>query len=386
MARSRTAGLRTASAAPAAAGKRKKGRSIAGVIMLFVNTLSICALALTGYAGYVSPLSHSGLWGVLPLAFTPLLLWCVFILCIDLFWFRRCAAVMVLGMAACYNPIRANCPLHLFSPSVPAGTETFTLMSYNVHGWGMVDGLPYTQNPMLDYILAKDADVVCLQEAYGLRQYRWSRITAAQIDSINARYPYIFVGGKGMQSIYSKYPLTPIHLDATKKNFAAGVLAAYRMTLPSGRLVSIFNVHLASIGLKDEDKEMYERLTELKTEPLHDVRVQLIDKLSAASRRRARQVQQLMRWIRLYGGPDCIVAGDFNDVPDCYSITSLADCGFADVYGRVGFGPMITYNSNRFYFCIDHILSRGDLKPLWLKKGRLRGSDHYPIMTEFAVE
>lgn len=361
-------------------------RGIGGKIVLAVNILSIGALALTGYAGYVSPIAHSALWGVLPLGFPLALLWCVLLLCIDLFWFRRSAVVMAIGMAACYGPILATCPVHFFAPKAPAGAETFTLLSYNVRNWSPADNSEHTRCPLVDYILAQDADIVCLQEAYNLGKYAWNYVTPEQIDSVHARYPYMFVGGfDGNQSIYSKYPVEPIHLDATLENFPGGNVAAYRLTMPTGRLITIFNVHLASIGLEAHDKEMYERLTRLKHEPLEDVRTQLVDKLEVAARRRARQVQQLLRWIRLYGGPDCMVVGDFNDVPDCYAITALADCGFRDVYGRVGLGPMITYNSNRFYFCIDHVLTRGDLLPLSLRKGTIRYSDHYPLFIDFAL-
>ena len=86
-----------------------------------------------------------------------------------------------------------------------------------------------------------------------------------------------------------------------------------------------------------------------------------------------------MQWLRLYGGPDVIICGDFNDVPGCHAIRTFADAGFHSVYPSIGFGPMITYNARHLYFCIDHVLYRGALTPLYISKGTLKTSDHYPL-------
>ena len=50
-----------------------------------------------------------------------------------------------------------------------------------------------------------------------------------------------------------------------------------------------------------------------------------------------------------------------------------------------GFGPMITYNARHLYFCIDHVLYRGALTPLYISKGTIKTSDHYPLTVDFAV-
>ena len=79
------------------------------------------------------------------------------------------------------------------------------------------------------------------------------------------------------------------------------------------------------------------------------------------------------------------MAGDFNDVPGCYTLEYLADLGFHNVYSEIGCGPDITYNSDRFYFRIDHVLYRGALQPLSIRRGRIRSSDHYPLIVDFAI-
>lgn len=371
--------------AKAKAARRNPWLRAAGIVLTVASVLVVMALAVTGYAGCVSPLKHGGVWGILPLCFPAVLLAAVVLLVVQCFFNRKGAVVVLAGMVCCAGPILSYSPLHLTRGKAQAGEDTFTLLTYNVFKFSPRDTAGISRNPALDYILEQDADIVCLQEAWTFTVSESKLFTREQLDTLHARYPHVMISGD-TQGVLSRFPLEAIHLDANNANFRGGDIGAYRITLPSGRLVSVFNVHLNSIGLDASDKQLYKNITDLHREPLGEVRSQLLAKLGAAAEGRARQAQQLLRWIRLYGGPDAIVCGDFNDVPGCYTIRALEDAGFRDVYPRVGLGPLITYNDDRFYFCIDHVLSRGDLRPLSLTKGRLKTSDHYPLTVTFAVE
>ncbi len=360
-------------------------RRIAGVVLALLDLAAVGALLLTGYAGMVSPLTHSDLWGVLPLGFPIALLAVTLLAVLQLFFFRKGLIILAIGFVACLGPFLSYCPLHLFPAKATEGAETFTLLTYNVGNFGTAgsasgDG---SGNAALAYILQQDADVVCLQEVE-FTPGEQTHITPAQLDSMHARYPYVYVSGI-RQAILSKFPVQPIHVDSSREVFGNGDIGIYRITLPSGRLVSIFNVHLFSYSLEPDDKELYESVTRLQKESISDLRTQLLAKLRIAARGRASEVVQLLRWIRLYGGPEAIVVGDFNDVQGCYAIRELAESGFRDAYPEVGFGTMVTFHENRFYFCIDHVLCRGDLRPLWLRKGRTKASDHYPLTVEIEV-
>lgn len=361
-------------------------KRIVGFTLTTLSVLIAAALVVTGYAGNISPLQHGGLWGVIALGFPLVLLSATVMLVVDILFYWRSAIVLVLGMIAAAGPILTYFPVNIGTPSMPAGAEKLSVLTYNVLNLEPQNGDTISPNPMLQYILVQNADVVCLQEAEPLTPNERLGITRAQVDSLHARYPYIIFGGKGTQAVLSKYPTKVIHLDVNENTMASGDLQAVRITMPSGQLVSVFNVHLFSFALTTTDRELYRNLTDLKKENIREVKDQLWDKLTAASVGRAREVQQIMRWLRQYGGPDVVLCGDFNDVQGCYAIRTLADAGFRDTYPEVGFGPMITYNANRFWFCIDHVLYRGHLKPLSLEKGGLKASDHYPLVAEFAVE
>jgi endonuclease/exonuclease/phosphatase (EEP) superfamily protein YafD len=110
-------------------------------------------------------------------------------------------------------------------------------------------------------------------------------------------------------------------------------------------------------------------------------------KLAAANLVRTEQVDTLIAGIHSIGGPNVIVCGDFNDVPGCTSLRNLTSIsGLKQVYPEVCCGPTYTFNTNRFYFRIDHVLYRGDLKPVEMVRGDIRCSDHYPLLTTFLLE
>ncbi len=364
--------------------ERPAWRRCLDIFLICLSVLSVVALLATAYGGYLSPLKYGGKVGVLPLCFPFAAIAAIAVLLVDVFFSRTGVFITGIGILFSAGPLLDFFPLHPTKANAPEGVETFTLLTYNAYQFMPRESADGAGNPTLAYILECNADIVCLQEALLIAPSEKTGITTAQIDSLHTLYPNIIHSNEG-QCLLSKFEVNPIHLNANDDSFAGGDIGAYRVTLPSGRLVGIFNVHLNSYYLTDDDKELYHGLTRLHREPIGDIRHRLIDKLATAAVGRARQTQQLMRWLRLYGGPDAIVCGDFNDVTNCYAVHTLADAGFRDVYTRVGFGPMHTYNANRFYFCIDHILSRGALKPMWLKKGRLRSSDHYPLEVEFAL-
>lgn len=374
-----------------ATGKKKKRKRrspfmrLMRALMLILSIIAAIALFTTAYAGNISPLRHGGLWGILSLTFPIVMLCAAVLLLLQIWWHTRGVVIVALGFLSCAGPAWQVCPLNVFSPAAPEGSQKFTLLTYNVCNLNELreptDTVP---NRIIDYIIESDADIVCLQELNILRVSKNFFVTAEQIQKIHDRYPYI-IHSQGYQTLLSKFPVQPIHLSLTKEEFDDGELAAYRVTFPDGKLATLFNVHLQSLQLTSDDRELYRNLTRMQRENLGDVKSQLISKLAFANVERARQTQALMRLLRHYGGPDVIICGDFNDVATCYSLRTLEEAGFSSVYSRLGFGPMITYNAGRFYFCIDHVLYRGDFTPLTISKGTLRASDHYPLTVTFAL-
>lgn len=375
--------------APDAPRKRSVGARIGRAAMNVLNVVAVAALIVSGYAGVVSPLKYGGLFGIIGLTFPIVLALVLALAVLQIFWHRRGLIIIGVGLLLCAGPILTFSPLniHFGQRKAAPGDSTFTVLSYNVAN--LIDQRPdgsydSTYNAMVSYILERDADIVCLSESKNLGVSRALHISPAQYDSLQRRYPYIIISGTA-QATLSKFPIEPIHTSIDRSAFGAGEVGMYHVTLPGGKLMALFNVHLQSLGLNPADKELYMDLTELRTEDMNEVRSQLLSKIAAANVMRARQTQLLLGLIRHYGGSNVIVCGDFNDIPDCYAIRTFESAGFHSVYPQLGFGPIITFNANRFYFCIDHVLYRGDLRPLNFHKGSTKASDHYPIEVEFEV-
>ena len=360
-------------------------RRIANAFWLLLNTLLAAALIVTAYAGCVSPVERP-VFGVVVLSFPIWLAALAVVLVLDLIWWRRTALVAVAAIAAAWPMVRDTCPLNI-GGGIPNGTpaeRVFTLLTYNAYNFtDRTCSYPDDTNPGLSFILRTDADIVCIQEMQLFEQQPARHIWQAQLDSLHARYPYIVLSGYAV-AIMSKFPVTPIHLDVKSRERGNYCDVGAYVVEVEGRRLALFNVHLQSYSLTEDDKATYRGLTRLRPdEDIHELRNTLLYKLELAAMRRARQAQMLARYVEYYGGENVVVCGDFNDVPGCYTLRTLADAGLREVWPEVGFGPTWTYNDNRFYFRIDHVLWRGALRPVDIERIRVPYSDHYPLLTTF---
>lgn len=346
-----------------------------------INVLAAMATIFTGYSGYISPetMPFAGLAGM---TFPLWLIADAVIIILDIIFARKLATVPCTALLASLSPILTFAPVNL-----PEGAMTddeknrsFTVLNYNVLNFTDNEAhYPDSINRTLQYILSTDADIVCLQECEYLAPFAKYCVTREQVDSVKERYPYYLIG-RGGQSVFSKYPIMPIPLPITSAD--EGDMAAYRTNV-KGHVLTIFNVHLQSIGLTVSDKELFLELTSISVDKsLSRIRSQLVSKLYDAYLQRARQARQLRSYIDMLGG-NIILCGDFNDIPGCYALRTIADGTMKDAYLRTASGPKITYNANRFYFRIDHVLYQGDLDAVSVVRGNIPSSDHYPLLTTY---
>ncbi len=182
----------------------------------------------------------------------------------------------------------------------------------------------------------------------------------------------------------SKYHATEI--DTPQPDWGSGSFCAYDVEV-EGHEVTVVNCHLQSIGLTDDDKELYRELTDKELRnpsrsELSKVKNGIVTKLLAAFRIRAQQARYIKEFLATRKG-NVILVGDFNDVPGSYAYRTIKSDGLKDAYSECAFGPTVTYNDNRFYFRIDQMLYRGDLEAVRIKRGDLRSSDHYPLLATF---
>lgn len=341
----------------------------------------LCTL-LAGYGGYINP-DKFALAQLANMTFPGWIVLTLILLAVNLFIRKKLAWLSVAVLVACIGPILTISPLNFTSRSLSPDDEsrTFTLLTYNVYNFRDNQGVnPEWGNRTLSYILSTEADIVCLQESSNLNGVG----KKAQRDSINSRYPYRLYSNRSGEVLLSKYHATEI--DTPQPDWGSGSFCAYNVEV-EGHEVTVVNCHLQSIGLTDDDKELYRELTDKELRnpsrsELSKVKNGIVTKLLAAFRIRAQQTRYIKEFLATRKG-NVILVGDFNDVPGSYAYRTIKSDGLKDAYSECAFGPTVTYNDNRFYFRIDQMLYRGDLEAVRIKRGDLRSSDHYPLLATF---
>jgi len=375
--------------------------TVSAIVGITTTILSLGMVA-AAYAGYIDP-ELIPLAGVAVMTFPFWVPVMVVVFVADALWWHRSAVIASMALAVCLPQIVDVFPA---GTSVPArdlignrSLRSFSLMSYNCSGWFDLTKKYTHDNPTANLILRTDADIVCLQESDNLKPRTLVHLTQAQVDSLHARYPYIIETDWHLM-LMSKFPACEVDLGLAGGDLNADETTAYKVDLgPGSPPLMIFSVHLQSFGFTPEDKALYGDITSLDADnPVKDnalardsdlsrrIRSALIGKLSAANMRRAEQVKRLLAHIRrVSAGYNVVVCGDFNDVPCCYALHQLESEGFRQVFPNTCRGYMATFNREKMWFRIDHVLWRGSLTPLRMHRISTLTSDHYPLVTSFGI-
>lgn len=364
-------------------------RRILNVGAVVISSLVALALIISTYSAHINPASHP-IAAVLSMVFAGCLWVALFVFGLDLWLFRKAAWIPGLAMLACSGAIASYMPLHIPNWGLNADERerSFTLMTYNVFMFieNELGDVPF--NRQLAYILERQPDVACIQEAVYLSPESGNHIRQYQIDSLRLVYPYVMTQGHDF-AILSKFPVEPINLDFPSSKFQSGGMAAWRLNI-HGRVVNIFSVHLRSFSLTPTDKGAYRDLVKLDSpsrSDLQDAKSSILPKIMQAGVERSHQIEYLNKYLKRYGGNNAIVVGDFNDPDNSYAVNSVcSQSRMRQAYADAGFWPLPTYNSNSLYFRIDHVLYRGDMRAYAIKRGSLRASDHYPLTTTFLFD
>lgn len=305
---------------------------------------------------------------------------------VNLFVSRKGAIAQLAALLFSVNGLASFCPINYPKPAVAsvAPGNLLRCMTYNTYGFHDVENVyPDSTNRTLSQIIASDADIITLQESYLINPDKSSCMTEAQIDTINRIYPY---RDNRVESFFilSKHPLRPIDVVLPQSLDNPFEMAE---TEYSGIKLLIVNVHLKSIGLTDSDKQGYLNITTGHDEEnwKSDSKT-LYHKLTDAFRQRALQAEILAAQLDSLAYDNVLLCGDFNDIADCYAMRRICRHRMKSAYTDAGCGPLITYHDNRFYFHIDHILYRGALRPLQIRRGRIPSSDHYPLYCTFLID
>lgn len=345
-------------------------------MVLTANIIVILVMLLSAYSDYIDPREHI-LLSNMGLVFPVLLAVNAAFLVFWLVMFRRYALCTLLGFLLCLGSIRTYMPVNL--PSKPP-KDAIKILSYNVYmfaPWNLAPGEP---NPIVEYILKSDADIICLQEsAYDIPGRE--RIDSA----FSALYQYRDTAMKSastndMLTLYSRFPI--VHRERVNYSSRGNLSEAYVLDI-NGEHVLLINNHFESNALSNDDKDKFKSMVKgtLSRDDSKRESKNLLGKLGAASQRRAPQVDAVAKIVRKYQaqGMSVILCGDFNDNPISYTRRQMANM-LNDCYVATGNGPGWSYHKSGMYVRIDNILCSDDWKPYGAKVDRsVNASDHYPI-------
>lgn len=364
-------------------------KKVFSTIMLVLTIIISAGFVISAYSGMISPMTFR----FAPIAAMTFPIWLIGVLiigAIDAIWWRRSAVIPFLSILICIPHIYKFSPLNIRNGEMTEAqkSRSFTIMTYNVMQLiNQNKNYPFDDNAQIEYIMTVSPDIVVIEEAEYLGSTPANKVTQEQLTELHRMYPYTFVESKEF-AFLSKYPAEPIPVSFPKNDFSSGDIAGWRF-YKDDTPVNVFGVHLASFSLVTSEKERFKEMTtpdKMDKEYIKDVRYDFMPKIIHATKEHTKQVSILGRILKKYGGENTIVCGDFNDPVGSYPLYYLEEnCNLKQVYPEVGFGPMITFNANHFYFRIDHILYRGNLKPWSIKRGNLKASDHYPLTATFLM-
>lgn len=350
-----------------------------------LNTFVAGFTVLSGYGGYIDQ-EYMPFVGIITMTFPIWFAVCAGLLVVDFIVCRPTIIAPLAALIIAIKPFLVFCPLnfgkHKLTPEEQS--QSFKILSYNTLSFVDQENLSTPDfNRTMHEILASDADILVLLEYENQGKLK-KFVPKSQIDSLNRLYPY-FKRGKLGTVMFSKRPI--LHITPPENVHSRGSIEAFRTQVAS-RPITVFGVHLESIGLTDNDKDLYREITsdanviENGRTNYRKVRTQLINKLYNAFKQRAWQAKMLRSYAEQVDG-DVVICGDFNDIPNCRTMYILKQAGMKDAYAETALGPTITFNTSPFYFRIDHVLWRGNLHAVDIKRGDVASSDHYPFITTF---
>ena len=340
---------------------------------LALNLFSAIGLMCCAYSPML-PAEHLPLLSLAGLAFPIALGVNVVFLILWLAIRPRYTMIPLIAGILCLAQIRAYSPINFSRQYRPE--NSLKVMSYNILSYNLTASNANRKNATIQYLEAADADIICLQEFhfFALKKQK----------NLLKKYPYksyLVSNFSEATSSYlgcsSKYPI--LSVEKIKFDASYNGCCKYRILHENDTIV-VYNCHLQSNKLQGEDKNAYEQILSNPKENLRSKETKaLIKKLRDAAAKRACQADIIMADLEKETSPYVIVCGDFNDSPISYACNRLKK-RLDDAYTNSGNGPGISYNSNKLYYRIDHILHSPRFKAYDCTVDRsTKESDHYPI-------
>lgn len=348
------------------------------------NIFAVICLLLSYSAAYINP---QQLWVIafFGLAFFPILLINFGFI---LYWFfrkKRYALLSLIAILGGWNLLSQHINFKNNNDKmVVKADSTMRVMSFNVHLFQKYNNTKNSfRDETVEFINSVNPDVVCFQEFYS--RLRGSKQFTKKLKEEGNFEDYYFepvskndYEGYG-QAIFSKFPI--IDFGTIFKNGYGVNRIIYADIKREADTIRIYNVHLRSFALQDEDKSFIQKSTSEQVKDEESTK-RVGRKLKRAFTNRSEQAQSLRQHM-----DDCpypyVVMGDFNDTPMSYSVNLIAKNNH-NAFQEKGFGWGVTHFGILPIFQIDYIFCDKKIRidNYGIIKERL--SDHYPIWADLS--
>ncbi|WP_140937811.1 endonuclease/exonuclease/phosphatase family protein [Sphingobacterium lumbrici] len=346
------------------------------------NLLAVIALLLSYSAAYIDPQSF---WPIafFGLGYLPILL---INLGFVIYWFVRKQRYMLLSLLPIligWNLMSKHINFKNKNDKIILKADSnLRVMSFNVHLFQTTDNNKETfKTEAIELVNTVNPDIVCFQEFYSKIKGK-TQFTKTLKEEGNFEGYYFEPASKNDhegygQAIFSKYPIIN-HGTILQNEYGINriIFVDIRREIDTLR---IYNVHLRSFALQDEDKEFIQKPTGQKVKD-EETTKRVGRKLKQAFTHRSDQAKSLRAHIDTSPYPS-IVMGDFNDTPMSYSV-NIVGKNMNNAFQEKGFGWGVTHYAMLPIFQIDYILCGKKFKIDNYGIVKERFSDHYPIWAD----
>ena len=355
--------------------------------LLILNCFSVIILLCSYSAAYISPIKFwlLAFFGIaypviLMINFVFVLLW--LILWNRYIWLSLLAILLGIGH------IRTIFPLRFGTPKTHA-EHSLRVVTFNVdrlYGNHQDYVLPETRSQVTDFLALQSADLICVQEFYAIGEgylntlHKFSRTIGLE-NFFFKNYRDFWQKTKiNAIATFSRYPIVNEGFFRLEDKSTFGIFTDINV---QGDTIRVYNLHLESIRLGNDDYSFYSNLTDPADEKnLTQGSRKMIWKLKKAFILRALEVEMLKSHMKLCSYP-ILICGDFNDTPSSYAYHTLTE-GRNAAFVRAGDDWIGSTYAGRFpAFRIDYMLYDDFFTARSYQKKEVDLSDHYPVISEF---
>ncbi|WGD35073.1 endonuclease/exonuclease/phosphatase family protein [Olleya sp. YS] len=328
-------------------------------IIFFINSIAAFLLLLSYVLPNIPPKTFATL-SVLSLGVPFLILLNVLFF---VYWLFKIKKQLLLSLIVVTIGYFLFGSLYKFSNWEEDGTESLSIMNYNVRLFNLYEWIPSKDidQKLVEFVKKENPKVLCLQE-YHLQD---------DIDFSFYKYKYEKLEGKKTkigQAIFSQYPIVnsgSIEFPNTANN------AIFVDIVKGNDTIRVYNLHLQSLRIDP-------RVQSLTTENSE----KLINGIGETFKLQQSQAELFLK--HKNSSPyKVIISGDFNNSAFSYVYKTIK-ADMIDAFKQQGNGFGRTYNFKFFPLRIDFILVDKSYTINSFKTYDVQYSDHYPIMARIS--